>query len=147
MNLIATRTALLVGLAIVGAACDSSTAPKKPFSLCVHATGIPFVPGSTGAACVAPPSVRAGQTVTMVLEADNHVGSPRTADLTLPSGAPSGWTATLGGSTIAVPGQQTLTISVPAGTPAGFYEFTVLARVGTSEEAELTFNVRVTAPL
>ena len=139
------RVRFLAAVVLVGVACNATTdAPRNAFALCVHAEGIAFIPGSTGAACVAPPTVRQNQSVTVVIEADDFMAQPRSADLTIPSGAPTGWTATLGGATIAVPGQQTLTVSVPAGTPAGFYSFTLRARVSSTEEAELTFDIRVT---
>ena len=145
MNLIVHRRVRLAAVVAIVTACGSSTEPTA-FNLCVHALGAPFTPGASASQCVAPPMVSQGQTITVVLEADNVAGGSRQAQLSIVGTTPTGWGVTLGGPTIDVPGQQTLTLSVPDPTLAGFYGFIIQAHVGTKLESELRFDIRVAAP-
>jgi hypothetical protein len=134
---------LLAG-ALLGA-CNSSGEPQKTYNLCVHAQDAPFEPGSTGTACAVTQQLRAGQIRTVDLEADMYSGEERTATLAIEF-APNGWTVTLGGTTIPVPGQQTLTMTAPSGALPGNYQIAVRATSG-GEQVILTFNITLTSPI
>lgn len=137
------RLAWMFAMATLGAAaaCNNGTEPRKTFNICVHAQGAPFTPGSTGDECTKPQAVRPGQTVTIDVEADKLTGENRTADLAIEF-APNGWTVTLGGSTIAVPGKQSLTIVAPSAANAGSYQIAIRGTSG-GEQVISVFRVVV----
>jgi hypothetical protein len=138
------RLAVIASLVFAGA-CDSSTEPRQTFNLCVHMQGAPFEPGARGAECSQTQQLRPSQTRTVELEGDLYSGTARTADLEILF-APNDWTVSLGGSTISVPGQQTLTMTVPANALPGNYQIAVRASSG-SEQVSLTIHVTVVAPV
>ena len=100
---------------------------------------------STGAACKVTQQLRAGQTRTVDIEADLYSGEPRTGTIEIEFG-PNGWTLSLGGSTIAVPGRQTLTMTVPETAIPGNYQIAVSVTSG-GEKIILTFVVTVINPV
>ena len=135
----------LAACLLVGSACGNSTEPQKSFNICVHAEDAPFVPGSTGDACAVPQQVRSGQTRTVDVEADKLAGDDRTATLSIEF-SPNGWTVTLGGTTIPVPGQQSLTIDVPPSAIPGNYQI-ALRGVSGGEQVITVFTVVVINPI
>ena len=135
----------LIALAFFGAGCNSSSEPQRAFNLCVHQQGAAFLPGSTGADCAVPQVIRAGQSRTVVLEADKYTGDDRVGDVEIEF-FPNGWTVSLGGATIPVPGQQTLTFDVPAGAIPVNYQIAVRA-TSNGEVVILTFTIAVQAPV
>ena len=137
-----TTTFILALLALSVAGCKGNEPKVATYNLCVHPNGTVFVPGTTGAQCTPTQTLQRGQSTTLLIDADNYTGEPRTATITLPFGLPTGWTFTLGGSTIDIPGQQTLTITVPQNAQSGDYPLLVRAMSGT-EEVLLRFDVRL----
>ena len=135
----------LAACLLVGSACGNSTEPQKSFNICVHAQDAPFVPGSTGDDCAVTQQMRSGQTRTIDVEADKLLGEDRTATLTIEF-APNNWTVTLGGTTVPVPGQQTLTIEVPASAIPGNYQI-ALRGVSAGQQAITVFTVTVINPI
>lgn len=136
-----TRWLLLAG-SIGLAGCGSSEPKVATFNLCVHPNGTVFVPGTTGAQCTPTLTLARGGSTTLLIAADLYSGQPRTATISVPFGFPTGWTGSLGGSSIDIPGQQTLTITVPADAASGDYPLVVRAVSGT-EEVLMRFDVRV----
>ncbi|MGH7679368.1 MAG: hypothetical protein ACRENU_12935 [Gemmatimonadaceae bacterium] len=137
--------ASLLGLAVVVAGCNSSSEPQRTYNLCVHLQGAAFIPGSTGDDCDVPQTIRAGQSRTVVIEADKYLGDNRTGFIEIDF-APNGWTVNLGGGTILVPGQQTLTFDVPATAVPGDYQIAVRAN-SNGEIVVLTITIGVSAPV
>jgi hypothetical protein len=131
--------------AVLLGACNSSGEPQRTYNLCVHAEGAPFEPGSTGPDCAVTQQLRAGQIRTVELEADMYSGEARSATLAIEF-APNGWTVTLGGTTIPIPGKQTLTMIAPDGALPGNYQIAVKATSG-AEQIILTFNITLTSPI
>ena len=111
--------------------------------LCAHAPGAAWSADSAGAACIPYPHAHAGEVVSLVVEAVNRAGPARTVNLAVSSGLPQGWTATLGGSTISVPGQQTLSINIAAGTPAEADYPISLTASGPEENDQIQIKIRV----
>jgi FtsP/CotA-like multicopper oxidase with cupredoxin domain len=137
-----TKTFILALLALSVASCKGNEPKAATYNLCVHPSGTVFVPGTTGAQCKPTQTLQKGQSTTLLIDADNYTGAPRTASISLPFGLPSGWTGSLGGTTIDIPGQQTLTITVPQNAASGDYPLLVRAISGT-ETVELRFDVRL----
>lgn len=136
---------LAVALVATLGACSGSSEPQRSFNICVHAQDAPFIPGSTGAECTVTQQMRAGQTRTIDVEADKLAGEDRTATLVIEF-APNNWTVTLGGTTVPVPGKQTLTMDVPAETAPGTYQVAIRATSG-GEVVISTFSVTVISPV
>ena len=137
------RTVRTLFAASIAAACSSNEPKVQTFNLCVHPSGTVFVPGSTGTSCSGTQTVQKGETTTLLIDADMYSGSARSATISVPFGAPTGWTVTLGGTNIDVPGQQTLAITVPANAASGDYPLLVRA-VSGGEQIDLLFDVRLT---
>jgi hypothetical protein len=135
----------LAGVLLAAAACKSGTEPTASYALCVHAQGAPFTPGAKGVDCAVPQLIRSGQTRIVELEADIYSGDDRTATVAVEFG-PNGWILALGGSSIPVPGQQTLTIAVPDNAIPGDYQIAIRAN-SNGEQAILVFIVAVAAPI
>ena len=133
------RKALIAAAIVIAASC-TDPGSSTDFVLCVHAQSVPYVAGGP---CPIAPTFRESQTASLVIEADKVRGPARTANLTVET-APTGWGVALGGATIAVPGQQTLTFTVPANATSGFYPLVLRAVVGGKEDAVLIWNVKVT---
>ena len=138
----------VIGIAVAllaASACGGSSEPTRSFNICVHAQDAPFVPGSTGAECTVTQQVRSGQTRTIDVEGDKLSGDDRTATLAIEF-APNNWTVTLGGTTVPLPGKQTLTITVPDNAAPGNYQ---IALRGTSagEIVISTFRIVVVNPI
>ena len=131
---------LLVATSI--ASCKDDGPKVATFNLCVHPNGTVFVPGTTGAQCTPTQTLQRGQSTTLLIDADLYSGEPRTATISIPFGLPTGWTGTLGGTTIDIPGQTTLTITVPQNAASGDYPLVVRA-VSGNEEVLLRFDVRL----
>jgi hypothetical protein len=136
---------LTFALAAIGSACSGSSEPTRSFNICVHAQDAPFVPGSTGDECTVTQQLRSGQTRTIDVEADKLAGDDRSATLAIEF-APNGWTVELGGTTVLVPGKQTLLIEVPASAVPGTYHIAIR---GTSngEQVLSVFKVTVVNPV
>ena len=134
---------LVVAFLVLG--CNSTSEPTKTFNLCVHVLGAPFVPGSTGDQCVVPQLMRAGTSRTVEIEADMLSGAARTGTIAIEF-APNGWTVSLGGMSIDVPGKQTLTMDVPSSAIPGDYQIAVRV-TSEGEQAILTFTIGVSAPI
>lgn len=125
--------------------CSSGSEPTRSFNVCVHAQDAPFIPGSTGDECTVTQQMRAGQTRTIDVEADKLSGENRTATLAIEF-VPNNWTATLGGTTVPVPGKQSLTLVVPSGTNPGNYRVAIRA-TSNGEVVIASFTVTVVNPV
>jgi hypothetical protein len=137
--------ALASALLVLGTSCSSSSEPQRSFNICVHAQDAPFIPGSTGEECTVTQQVRSGQTRTIDVEADKLSGDDRSAAIAIEF-APNGWTVTLGGTTVPVPGKQTLTLDVPASATPGIYQIAIRA-TSAGEQIIAVFRVTVINPV
>jgi hypothetical protein len=133
---------ILLATGVLVAGCSSNDPKVATYNLCVHPNGTVFVPGTTGAQCTPTQTLQKGQSTTLLIDADLYSGDPRSATISLPFGLPTGWTGSLGGTSIDVPGQQTLTITVPTNAQSGDYPLAVRA-VSGGEEVMLRFDVRL----
>ena len=141
--------AVLGAVVLMGCvSCDNPTGfDPHTFYLCVHEVGVP-VPIMDSRCGFPIMSVRQGQSVTFVVETINVRGAQRTAQLTLPGGAKPGpgVTATLGSTTIAVPGTSSLTVTVAASTAVDTsWDFPLEAQVGSDEDVRDTVRIVVTS--
>jgi uncharacterized membrane protein len=129
----------LVGCEEVAGAGDD----VNRLDLCAHPPGVVWTADSVSTSCIPYPHVRPGSTVNLVIEAVNRAGPARSASIAVSSGLPQGWTASLGGNTINVPGQQSLTIGVSASSAINSdYPINITAS-GQDEYKQLQIKIRV----
>ena len=137
----------VLGIAVLMAcvSCDNPTGfDPHTFYLCVHDVGIPVpIPDQR---CGFPiMTVGQGKSVTYTVETINVRGGQRTAQLTLPSGGSGpGVTATLGSSSIAVPGMSSITITVaPSAQLNSSWDFPIEAKVSADDDIRDTMRIIV----